>query len=166
MSLLDRKRDNAGSTLPAMSRHDEDRYSWAQEQVALLQAGRVGEIDVRDLVEVLNDVSGSEYDKLESALTIVLLHLLKWDHQPARQTRSWVNSILEHRRRAEKQIRKNPGLKGRLSEAIEDGYEYARTRCGTETSIELELLPRSCPYDWNEIMTREITWPVAERSGR
>lgn len=158
MGLLDRQQNRAGSLPPAKTRHEEDRYSWAQEQIELLRAGHLEKIDIDDLIEVLNDVSGSEYDKLESALSIVLMHLLKWDYQPERRSRSWVNSILEHRRRAEKQLRKNPGLKSRLREAVEDGYEYARMRCGTETSIEKEALPWSCPYGWDEIMTREIVW--------
>ena len=162
VSLIDRGKKQADdSSLSSLerARYEDDVYTWANEQIALLRRGD-DNIDRLNIAEELSDVAGKEYDKLESALTIVLLHLLKWDYQPERRSRSWVNSIIEHRRRAEKQLRKNPGLESRLGEAVEDGDGYAITRCGTETDIEQEMLPRSCPYDWNEIMTREVTWPV------
>ena len=38
-----------------------------------------------------------EYDKLESALRVLMLHLLKWDHQPDMRSRSWTLSIREQR---------------------------------------------------------------------
>ena len=49
-----------------------------------------------------------QYDKLESALRVLMLHLLKWDHQPSMRSRSWTLTIREQRRRAERQLRKNP----------------------------------------------------------
>ena len=149
--------ENVGPT-----RYDADRYSWALEQIEFLKSGRIDALDLANLVEELRDVAGSEYEKLESALAIVLLHLLKWDHQPARRSRSWVLSIKEHRRRVERQLRHNPSLKPRFGEAIEEAYEFARIRCEKETSVETDSLPWSCPYDWDEIMTREISWPIVE----
>ena len=62
-----------------------------------------------------------QYDKLESALRVLMLHLLKWDHQPDMRSRSWTLSIREQRRRVLRQLRKNPGLKSRLDEALADG---------------------------------------------
>ena len=38
-----------------------------------------------------------QYDKLESALRVLMLHLLKWDHQPDRRSRSWTASVREQR---------------------------------------------------------------------
>ncbi len=132
----------------------EDLYTWAREQAALLRAGRLTEIDALNLAEEIDDVGSEQYEKLESALAIVLLHMLKWDRQPERRSRSWLNSIREHRRRVERQLTKNPGLKPRIGEAVEEGYEVARYRAAIETSIDMEALPVSCPYDWDEIMTR------------
>ena len=38
-----------------------------------------------------------QYDKLESALRVLMLHLLKWDHQPSMRSRSWTLTIREQR---------------------------------------------------------------------
>jgi hypothetical protein len=66
-----------------------------------------------------------------------------------------MNSMAEHRRRIEPQLRRNPGLKAGLGEAIEEAYESARYRASTETAIEVEALPLSCPWDFEEINRSE-----------
>lgn len=75
------------------ARHDRDLYSWAIEQAALLRAGRLAEVDALSIAEEIDDVGNEQYDKLESALRLILLHLLKWDHQRQRRSRSWQLSI-------------------------------------------------------------------------
>jgi hypothetical protein len=85
-------------------------------------------------------------------------NMLKWDHQPERRSRSWQNSIREHRRRVEKQLRKVPSLKIRNGEAVEEAYEAARSWCQIETHIPEVDFPFSCPYDWEEIMTRSFVY--------
>ena len=71
------------------SAYRDDLYTWSCEQAALLRAGRLPELDVLNLAEEIEDVGSAQYDKLESALTVVLLHMLKWDFQPQRRSRGW-----------------------------------------------------------------------------
>ena len=94
-----------GPTRPAATRYEDDLYTWVQEQVALLRAGRLGEIDARDIAEELSDVGKSEYRALESALTLILAHILKSDYQPDRRTRNWDNTIGTQRDRYRKDRR-------------------------------------------------------------
>ncbi|RYE71367.1 MAG: DUF29 domain-containing protein, partial [Hyphomicrobiales bacterium] len=79
------------------TRHEDDVYGWVQEQVASLRAGRIDALDLDSIAEELSDVGAEQYDKLESAVVVVLVHMLKWDHQPERRSRSWTQSIDEHR---------------------------------------------------------------------
>jgi hypothetical protein len=127
-----------------------------QEQVALLRAGRLAEIDAANVAEELSNVGAEQYGKLQSALEVLLMYMLKWDHQPARRTRSWSLTIEEQRLRVAKQLRKNPGLKSRLPEAIDDGFRLGRVRAAREMKVELESLPVTCPYEWEAIMQREL----------
>ena len=68
---------------------EADLYSWALRQAELLRAGRLSEIDPAGIAEEIDDVGEEQYDRLESALRVLMLHLLKWDHQPDRRSRSW-----------------------------------------------------------------------------
>ncbi len=142
------------TALTHRTRYEDDLYGWVEEQVALLRAGSTEALDLNAIAEELSDVGAEQYHKLESALEIILLHMLKWDYQPQRRTRSWTLSIEEHRLRAEKQLRKNPSLKARLGEAVEDGFRLGRLRAAREMRVASKTLPTSCPYDWTAIMTR------------
>src|SRR3982751_6885999 len=119
----DSRRRNSSEREPA--RYDRDLYGWAVEQAALLRAGRIAEADALNIAEEIDDVGNEQYDKLESALRLILLHLLKWDHQPERRSRIWRLSILVQRKHVEKVLRKNSGLRPHIQEAIGDGYGVA-----------------------------------------
>ena len=80
------------------ARYDRDLYGWAVQQAALLRAGRITEADILNIAEEIDDVGNEQYDKLESAIRVILLHLLKWDHQSAKRSRSWHLSVAVQRR--------------------------------------------------------------------
>jgi hypothetical protein len=153
--------DRSEPTRPAQggARYDRDLYTWAVEQAALLRAGKIAEADARNIAEELDDVGNEQYDKLQSALRLILLHLLKWDHQSERRSRSWHLSIRVHRKRALHVLRKNPGLKSVAEEAMTEAYDLARTEAAAQTLLEEDRFPFDCPYSWNEIMERPIDWP-------
>jgi hypothetical protein len=140
----------------------DDLYSWAVRQAELLRAGRLSEIDPVAIAEEIDDVGEGEYHRLESALRVVMLHLLKWDHQSDRRSRSWVLSIHEHRRRVHRQLRRSPGLKSQLEEALEGAYEDARLEASSETGLPLKIFPRKLPFNYSELMERPIVWPGDE----
>jgi hypothetical protein len=142
------------------ARYDRDLYSWAVEQAALLRAGRIADADARNIAEELDDVGNAQYEKLESALRIILLHLLKWEHQPKRRSRSWWLSISVQRRHVLRVLRKNPGLKPVLDEAITEAYEIARIEAAAQTLLEEDVFPLECPYSWNDIMERKLRLPA------
>src|SRR3954469_5178253 len=147
-----KERPATGKTKPARrTRYEDDLYTWVSEQVDLLRAGRLDQIDAENVAEELSDVGAEQYDKLESALEVLLMHMLKWDHQPERRSRSWSLTILEQRQRIAKPLRKS-----RLSEAVEDGFALGRTRAAREMRVMLQSLPASCPYDWGAIMNRDF----------
>src|SRR5271166_5599809 len=141
---------------------ETDLYSWALRQAELLRAGRLSEIDPVAIAEEIDDVGEEQYDRLESALRVLMLHLLKWDLQPAMRTRSWTNTVREQRRRVARQLRKNPGLKSRLDEALLEAYEDARDEASTETGMPTHAFPPTRPFDFSEIMERPVVWPGDE----
>jgi predicted nucleic acid-binding Zn-ribbon protein len=148
----------------ARTPYGKDLYSWASEQAALLRAGRLAEIDTENLADEIDDVGSAQYDKLESALTELLQHMLKWDHQPERWSRSWQNTIREQRRRVLRQLDRNPGLKSRLEEALLEAYQYGRDRASTETDLDVATFPPTLPYAFDEIMDRDHTFEPSKEN--
>jgi hypothetical protein len=150
------KPKKAGAEATTRARYQDDLYTWVFEQVALLKAGRVDEIDAANIAEELADVGNEQYDKLESALAVLLMHLLKWDHQPQLRSKSWALTVREQRRRIGRVLKKNPGLKPHVAEAVADGYLDGRDRAAIETGIDDQAFPAACPYSWDDIITRPI----------
>ena len=141
---------------PPRTRYEDDLYTWVGEQVALLRAGKVSEIDGRNIAEELSDVGNEQLDKLEGAIAVLTMHLLKWDHQSKRRSRSWLATINEQRRRIQRVLRKNPGLKPLVAEAMSEGYADGRDRAVAETGLAYETFPQTCPYSFDAMMTRPI----------
>jgi hypothetical protein len=141
---------------------ERDLYSWAARQAALLREGRVAEIDAAAIAEEIDDVGEEQYHRLESALRVLLHHLLKWDHQPTGRSRSWAITIREQRRRADRQLRKNPGLKARLNEALAEACEDARDEAARERGLPTRTFPVKIPFAFADMMERPIVWPGDE----
>jgi hypothetical protein len=158
-------KSRSGPPARASTRHDEDLFTWVQEQVALLRAGRLDEIDAENIVDELSDVGKSEFSKLQSALEIILAHMLEWDHQPERRSRSWDNSIAAQRSEYSDVLADNPGLKSRRAEALERAYRKARLAASSETNLPRETFPAECPYGWDEILDRPFIYETPVSPG-
>ena len=79
-------------------------------------------------------------------LVIALLHLLKHDSQPNRRSRSWLDSILEHRLRLRDDLEESPSLRGHLEAVFPHAYADARARAITQTGLTERAFPRTSPY--------------------
>ena len=66
---------------------------WVEATAQLLRDGRLTELDVVNLLEEVESMGNSDKQALESNLVVILLHLLKWQYQPNKRTRSWEKSI-------------------------------------------------------------------------
>ena len=145
---------------PERATYEGDFYTWSLEQGALMRAGRFEEVDWQNVAEEIESLGRSEFSKLVSFYRLVLLHMLKWDHQPGRRTRSWVLSIAVHRLHTQDVLKDNPGLKGRRDEALARAYVYARLEAADETGLDLAVFPETCPYSFEEVLDRPFTWPI------
>ena len=120
------------ATSPA---YEDDAYGWSLAQAALIRDQRLSEVDWNNVAEEIESVGRSERRSLESHLTQLLLHMMKWDAQPQRRGKSWFVSIENHRADALRDLRDNPSLKPVLGEIFADAQEDARRRAALETDL-------------------------------
>lgn len=154
-----RKQQDMAAAPSRSAAYDEDLYTWSMEQAALLRAGRIAEADVLNIAEEIDDVGKQEYYRLESALRVLLTHMLKWDYQPKRRSRSWWSSITVQRNQIRDLLDDNPGLKPRLESAVSRAYRNGRVEASAQTRLGLKTSPVDCPYSWQDIMERPVDWP-------
>lgn len=136
--------------------YERDFYSWLMEQARLVREGRWSAIDRDNLAEEIESLGREQFNKLESALRVLLLHLLKWDYQPERRSRSWELSIKEQRIAVQDVLDDNPGLTPRIPEATARAYRRARIEAAKETELDMDVFPATCPYDFEALMMLAI----------
>jgi len=141
-----------------MINYEKDFYSWTQEQANLLKNGQFDSLDIPNLIEEIETMGRSEKRELESRLTVLLLHLLKWKYQEARRGRSWELSIIEQRLKFEETLEENPGLKPKLEDILTKAYKFAVIQASRETKISRSVFPEICPWTLDEI-TNESFYP-------
>jgi hypothetical protein len=146
--------DLAPADAPPAAEYERDFYSWLMEQARHLRDGRFEALDCDNLAEEIESLGREQFNKLVSALRVLMAHILKWDHQPALRSRSWILSIQEQRIEIADVLEDNPGLKPRLPEAIARAYRRARIEAAKETGLEEDKFPAVCPYAFDELITR------------
>jgi len=99
----------AGTIFDAV-RYDDDYHAWVLQEMALVKAGRFADLDAKNLADELRELAVSEEREIESRLTVLLQHLLKWEFQPEGRTNSWRASILEQRYRINRVISRSPSI--------------------------------------------------------
>ena len=140
------------------SLHDSDFYAWTLEQAALLRAGRVGEADLAAIAEEIESMGKTEKRELVSRLTILLLHLLKWRHQPSHRGKSWRLTIANARDDITDHLEDNPSLNAMLDSAMEQAYRTARRKAAIETEFDEDEFPARCPWSFAQAVD-EGFWP-------
>lgn len=142
---------------PAPAVYERDFYSWALEQARLVREGHWGALDRENVSEEIESLGREQFSELRSAIRVLLLHMLKWDHQPELRSRSWALSIRAQRIDLDDVLDGNPGLKPRIPEAIQKAYRKARIEAAQETGLPEKQFPERCPYSWEEIIGREFS---------
>jgi hypothetical protein len=140
------------------SLHDSDFYAWSLEQAALLRAGRAAEADLEAIADEIDSMGKTEKRELVSRLTVLLLHLLKWRHQPSHRGKSRRLSIANARDDIIDHLEDNPSLKALLDSAMEQAYRTARRKAAIETEFDEDAFPARCPWSFAEAMD-EGFWP-------
>ncbi|MDO6413380.1 DUF29 domain-containing protein [Sphingomonas sp. BIUV-7] len=131
--------------------YEDDAYGWAIEQAAHLRAGHIDRLDLINLAEEIEDVAKSERRAAESALRILMMHVLKWQMQSDRRTRSWSLSILAQRIAYDRQLEDNPSLAPLADDMRAKAFKRSRIEAAQEMDVPLRSIPLE-PPSWPTIL--------------
>jgi hypothetical protein len=153
-----RRKAQIASSLMSDSNYDNDFYAWANEQAALLRAGKLGDADIDHIAQEIESMGRTEKRELISRLRVLLLHLLKWKFQPSGRGSSWRASIRVQRLDIAEHLKDNASLKTILPQAIAAAFEGALIEAADQTGMPESALPSSCPWAFDEMMDARF-WP-------
>jgi hypothetical protein len=139
--------------------YDTDFYAWTQAQAEALRAKDWAALDLEHLAEEIDSLGKSDRRALVSHLDRLLLHLLKWRYDPARDPRrGWQLSIRHARREIAELLADNRSLHGYPAERLADAYRHARGDAAIDTGLPLATFPEACPWKPTQVLDEDF-WP-------
>ncbi|MEH2192530.1 MAG: DUF29 domain-containing protein [Nostoc sp.] len=138
--------------LPSPSLYETDFYAWTQEQVILLSNEQWSQIDLQNLIEEIQSLGKQQRQELRNRLSVLIGHLLKWQYQPQRRSRSWLATLRIQRLDIAELLEENPSLKPYLEEALRKAYLKGVELAVGETDLPNRTFPVECPYSLVEIV--------------
>jgi hypothetical protein len=138
------------------SLYDLDYVAWLEEQAAHLRADRLAALDAPNVAEELEGLARSDRHQLANRLETLILHLLKWDHQPDQRSNRWRASVAEQRRRIRRLLKDSPSLQRSLEGMAREAYPEAIEQAAIETQLSETAFPATLPYSVEQLFAREL----------
>jgi hypothetical protein len=137
--------------------YETDVVAWAREQAELLRGGKLSAIDALHIAEEIDDVGKSEHRALDSHLSVLLAHLLKWKFQADRRGKSWRATIRAQRGAVKLALRRTPSLKHAFDD--EEWLAVAWLTAVAQAQKEIELdLPGTWIWSIEQVLHEDF-WP-------
>jgi hypothetical protein len=136
--------------------YERDFYRWTIEQASVMRRRRfeleaLG-VDWVNVAEELDTLGRSEKRELRSRLGVLLLHLLKWLHQPMHRGTSWRRTIETQRETIGELLSDNPSLKPLLDQTMQAAYKNARRDAVADTGLSDTVFSSDCPWTTTHVL--------------
>ncbi|PPK18774.1 DUF29 domain-containing protein, partial [Staphylococcus haemolyticus] len=73
--------------------YETDFYAWTQKQANLLRHQQWNQLDLSNLIEEIESLGKQQRAELRNRWSVLIAHLLKWEYQLEKRSRSWLNTI-------------------------------------------------------------------------
>jgi hypothetical protein len=132
--------------------YDTDFYAWTQGQAELLRNHHWSKLDLPNLIEEIESLGKQQRAELRHRLSFLMEHLLKWEYQPTKRSRSWLHTIRVQRMDTLDLLEENPSLQPYLLEGLQKAYRKAVALAAGETDLPDRTFPDHCPYTLEQIL--------------
>jgi len=140
--------------------YEKDFYRWLMHTAELIREKKFTELDTENVAEELESMGRGEKRELISRLAVLLAHLLKWQFQAEKQSRSWKNTLAEQRLRIRLILEDSPSFTHSFDEKLIKAYNLALSSAEKETGLRKDTFPPTCPYSFEQIMNEDF-YPAA-----
>jgi len=134
--------------------YNKDETAWLDVMARLIAERRFGELDYEHLHEFLTDMARRDRREVLSRLTTLLMHLLKFKHQPDLRPNSSVKTIEEQRLEL-RDLLESGALRNHAHEVLAKAYERAVKLASIETGLSESTFPQACPLTIEGILERD-----------
>ncbi|HLP89998.1 MAG TPA: DUF29 domain-containing protein [Nostocaceae cyanobacterium] len=135
--------------------YETDDYLWLLETIKLLKQNRFEELDLKNLIEELEDLGSEKRNAVKSLLEQVIRHLLLleyWSEESERNYYHWQSEILDFRHQLEDRL--TAKLHNYLAEELENIYNRALKQVRLKTKFKVNF-PEECPYTLEQLLDQD-----------
>jgi hypothetical protein len=136
--------------------YEKDIVAWANEQATLLRSGKFSAIDIEHIAEEIEDVGISQQRELASRMIVLLAHLLKWQYQPDRRSKSWTRTIAVQRKDVAYALNEAPSLRTKFNDAAWLDIVWGKAVVIASNETGLDIFPESCPWSMEQVLSKEF----------
>ncbi len=136
--------------------YETDFVEWAERQASVLRAEEFESVDWDHLIEEIEGLGISQQNDLRNRLKVLIMHLLNYQFQPERRSRSWQVTIVNQRIEIADLLEMNPSLRPRLPMFVTSVYPVAVKRAANETGLLHSTFPTECSYSIEQLMDDEF----------
>ena len=126
--------------------YEQDFLAWTEDQAEALRTKQAGALDWENLLEEVESMGRNERNAMESRLSLLLMHLMKWQWQPEKRSKSWMQTIREQRKVLRKILKNSPSLRSHIPEMLPEAWAEAKDDAAFETELPLSIFPEACPW--------------------
>jgi hypothetical protein len=127
--------------------YERDFVEWTKQNSKLLRRGCFAEADVEHI---------AEEHSLQRQMRRLIVHLLKYEFQPGKRSRSWLVSMASARIEIADVLEQDPSLKRSARQLPAKVYPQAVKLASLETDLGKKAFPSECPYSFEQIMDEDF----------
>ena len=141
---------------PTSSLYEADFYAWTQRQSFLLRNRHWPQVDLDNVIEEIESLGRQQRQELRNRLAILVCHLLKWEYQAEKRSRSWFATINIQRLDISELIADNPSLRPYLTEALDKAHRKGVMLAVKETDLPSKAFPKTTNYPLETILSEDF----------
>ena len=118
---------------PSLTLYDRDLDLWLETAIAQLKAGDFQNLDIENLIEELEGLSGNNKREVETKLIRLIEHIFKRCYVKLPDCyRGWEVTIINQRDELRRLLKQSPSLKRHFLQSFDDSFDTALEIVRTE----------------------------------
>ncbi len=139
--------------------YTEDETAWLEVMAALVRRRAFADLDLENLSGYLSDMAKRDRREVKSRLIVLLVHLLKWEFQEEKRSRSWRTTVLNQRQELV-DLAGRGVLRAHADAVLAEAYENAVELAASATDLPKASFPAVSPYTVEQLFAIDL--PVGE----
>jgi hypothetical protein len=136
--------------------YNKDFYSWTLHNAELIRQKKFAEVDIEHIAEEIESMGRNNRRELINRFSVLLAHLLKWQFQTVKRSKSWALTIKNQRFELSDLLEESPSLRYEIELQLNHAYKRALIIASEQTGIDENEFPPTCPFSLSQCLDSDF----------